>query len=137
MHRRHAGHHPGTDSTQPVQVCSVQTLARRQKPEAAIVIIDEAHLSFKSVHEWIGDPEWANVPLSACRATPWTNGLGKHYDDLIIAAQTGDLIDAGFLSPFAVFAPSEPDLSGVRTVAGDYHEGELAEACDTPVLSAT
>ena len=41
------GDHILTDPTQPVQVCSVQTLARRQKPEAALVIIDEAHRMFE------------------------------------------------------------------------------------------
>ena len=128
------GYHPGTDGEQPVQVCSAQTLARRQKPDAAIVIVDEAHLAFKSVHEWMADPEWARVPFIGLSATPWTRGLGKHFDDLIIAARTGDLIEQGYLSPFVVFAPSEPDLSGVRTVAGDFHEGELAEACDTSTL---
>ncbi len=128
------GIHWRTDHTQPVQVCSVQTLARRQKPDATIVLIDEAHLAFKSVHEWIADPAWARVPFIGLSATPWTRGLGKRYDDLITAARTGDLIDGGFLSRFVVFAPSEPDLSGVRTVAGDFHEGELAEACDKPSL---
>lgn len=123
-----------TDRTQPVQVCSVQTLARRQKPDAALVLVDEAHLSFKSVHDWMADPAWAKAPFVGLSATPWTRGLGRHYDDLIIAARTRELIDAGFLSPFVVFAPSEPDLSGVRTVAGDFHEGELAEACDRPAL---
>ena len=59
------GYHPTTDSEQPVQVCSVQTLARRQKPDAAIVIIDEAHLAFKSVHDWMADPAWARVRSSA------------------------------------------------------------------------
>jgi DNA repair protein RadD len=126
--------HPGTDAEQPVQVCSVQTLARRQKPGAAIVIVDEAHLAFQSVHEWMADPEWAKVPFIGLSATPWTRGLAKHYDDLIIAATTADLIRDGFLSPFVVFAPSEPDLSAVHTVAGDYHEGELAEAMDQVTL---
>src|SRR5271154_3285423 len=63
-------------------------------------------------------------------ATPWARGLGKYYDNLIIAATTVDLIREGYLSPFVAFAPSEPDLANVRTVAGDYHEGELAEAMD-------
>ena len=34
-----------------------------------------------------------------------------------------------------MFAPSEPDLAGVRTVAGDFHEGELAEAMDRPIIT--
>jgi superfamily II DNA or RNA helicase len=69
-------------------------------------------------------------------ATPWTKGLGKHYDDLIIASTTKELIDGGFLSPFRTFAPSHPDLDGVRTVAGDYHEGDLGEAMNKAPLVA-
>ena len=38
------------------------------------------------------------------------------------------------MSPFVVFAPTEPDLSDVRTVAGEYHQGELADACNTSPL---
>ena len=72
---------------------------------------------------------------SACRATPWSRGLGKYYDDLIIAATTSDLIRDGFLSDFVAFAPSEPDLANVSTIAGDFHEGELAEAMDVPTLT--
>jgi DNA repair protein RadD len=128
------GDHPGTDAEQPVQVGSVQTFARRQKPDAAIVLSDEAHLAFKWVHEWMADPAWSKVPFIGLSATPWTKGLAKHYDDLIVAATTGNLIRDGFLSPFVVFAPSEPDLSGVKTVAGDYHEGQLAERCNTTKL---
>ncbi len=123
-----------TDYSQPVQICSAQTLARRRKPDAELVLIDEAHLAFKSNHEWMADPDWRKIPFIGLSATPWTPGLGNHYDDLIIAARTGELIEAGYLSPFTVFAPSQPDLSGVRTVAGDYHEGELAEACDKAEL---
>jgi superfamily II DNA or RNA helicase len=67
-------------------------------------------------------------------ATPWARGLGKYYDDLIIATKTKDLIENEYLSPFKVFAPSQPDLSGVTTVAGEFHEGQLAEAVDKPTL---
>ena len=67
-------------------------------------------------------------------ATPWARGLGKYYDDLIVEATTADLIREGYLSPFLAFAPSEPDLAGVRTVAGDFHETQLAEAVDQPKL---
>ena len=63
------------------------------------------------------------IPFIGLSATPWARGLGKYYDDLIIAATTADLIRDGYLSPFVAFAPSEPDLANVRTVAGDFHEG--------------
>ncbi len=130
------GQHPLTDGTQPVQVCSVQTLARRKLPEADLVVVDEAHLWFRFLGEWMRREEWLKVPFVGLSATPWTKGLGKHFDDLIVAARIGDLIDNGFLAPFKVFAPSHPDLSKVQTVAGDYHEGELADVMAQPTLVA-
>jgi DNA repair protein RadD len=41
--------HLRTDSRQPIQVCSAQTLARRERPEANLVIVDEAHEMHASV----------------------------------------------------------------------------------------
>ena len=120
--------HPMTDASKPVQVASVQSLARRKVPDAQLVIVDEAHRDYEFVRSWMAKPEWADVPFIGLSATPWTRGLGKSYDRLIVAATTQQLIDQGYLSRFKVFAPSHPDLSGVRTVAGDYHEGDLAEA---------
>jgi hypothetical protein len=112
------GFHELSDFNQPVQVASVQTLMRRKIPAADVVVIDEAHRWFDFYGKWMSDPEWAKVPFIGLSATPWTKGLGKHYDDLLIAATTRDLIDAGYLSQFRVFAPSHPDLGAVRTVRG-------------------
>lgn len=128
------GIHELTDRSQPVQVASIQTLMRRRIPDAGIVLVDEAHRWFDFMGEWMA--QWDKVPFVGLSATPWTKGLGKHYDDLIIAATTEDLIRDGYLSKFRVFAPSKPDLTGVRTVAGDYHEGDLAEAMNKPPLVA-
>lgn len=128
--------HPMTDPSRPVQVASIQTLQRRAIPHADLVIIDEAHRSFQFVRDWMRRPEWERVPFVGLSATPWSVGLGKDYDDLIIAATTQDLIDAGYLSPFRVFAPTTPDLSGVRTVAGDFHEGDLSDAMQAGTITA-
>lgn len=130
------GFHPMTDGTQPVQVASVQTLQRRMLPLADIVIVDEAHRWFRFYGEWMSRPEWQNVPFVGLSATPWTKGLGRHYDDLIVAATTAELIENGLLSPFRVFAPAHPDLSDVKVVAGDYHEGELSDVMSGPKLVA-
>ena len=70
------------------------------------------------------NPQMIFVGLSA---TPWAKGLGKVYDDLVIGATLGELIDAGYLSKFRCFAPSHPDLSGVKIVAGEYNQGQLGE----------
>ncbi len=127
------GNHELTDWSMPVQVASVQTLERRRMPECDIAIVDEAHRWFKFYERWFAEAQYPIIGLSA---TPWAKGLGKHYDDLLIAATTQELIDAGYLSRFKVYAPSHPDLSDVRTVAGDYHEGDLGKAMDKIPLVA-
>ena len=130
------GQHPMTRPEAPVQVASVQTLQRRAIPPFDVVLIDEAHRWFEMVGQWMADAGWQKVPFIGLSATPWTRGLGKHYDDLIQVTTTAELIEAGYLSPFRVYAPSHPDLGGVRTVAGDYHEGDLSEAMNKPALVA-
>jgi DNA repair protein RadD len=127
------GIHPRTDRDAPVQICSVQTLARRRRPEVDLVISDEAHQLHKEIFRWMKDcPNLIFIGLSA---TPWSRGLSKYYDHLVIAATTRELIDQGFLSDFVAFAPSEPDLAGVRTVAGEFQQDELADAMDRPAIT--
>jgi superfamily II DNA or RNA helicase len=46
------------------------------------------------------------------------------------------MIDKGILSQFKVYATGHPDLKNVKTVAGDYHEGQLSEAMQAGTLSA-
>jgi DNA repair protein RadD len=125
-----------TSYARPIQIASVQTLQRRKIPPADLVIIDEAHRWFDFYGEWLKNPEWSDVPFIGLTATPWTRGLGKYYGKLIIGATTQELIEAGYLSKFRVFAPASPDLANVRTVAGDYHEGDLSKAMDKSALVA-
>ena len=109
----------------PVQICSIQTIAKRGVPEVDFCIVDENHLRFEAIDKWMASaPEKIFVGLSA---TPWAKGLGDHWDDLIIPTSIAELIEQGYLSKFRVFAPTHPDLSGVKIVAGDYHEGQLSE----------
>jgi DNA repair protein RadD len=126
--------HLRTDGRQPVQICSAQTLARRKRPEVDLVVVDEAHELHKSVLTWIA--ECPDVPFIGLSATPWQRGLGKHYDDLLIPTTTRELIDAGYLSDFVAYAPSDPDLSGVSTKRGDYDQDELAGVMDTVEITA-
>jgi superfamily II DNA or RNA helicase len=130
------GAHPMTDSSRPVQIASVQTLQRRPIPPADVILVDECHRWFDFHGEWMMNPAWQGRLFIGLSATPWTRGLGQYYDDLIIAATTQDLIAAGYLSPFRVFAPSHPDLTKVRTVAGDYHEGDLSGVMNDGTLVA-
>jgi DNA repair protein RadD len=128
--------HPLTNPMMPVQIASVQTLMRREMPPADLIVIDEVHRFYIAYAEWTSAPRLANVPIIGLSATPWTKGLGQHFDKLVIGATTRQLIDQGFLSPFKVFAPASPDLSEVRTLAGDYHEGDLGDVMNRNSLVA-
>lgn len=132
------GTHELTDYRMPVQVCSVQTLARRTIPRADLVLVDECHVMFKLYDRWMADPEWTKVPFVGLTATPWAKGMGAagRWDDLIIGTTTAELIGLGHLSDFKVFAPAHPDLSGVKTVAGDYEVKGLGEVMDQNNLVA-
>jgi superfamily II DNA or RNA helicase len=128
--------HVLTNYARPVQIASVQTLQRRRIPAADLVLIDEVHRWFDFYDEWLNDSAWAGVPFIGLSATPWTRGLGRRFDRLIIAATTQELIEVSYLSEFKVFAPASPDLTGIRIVAGDYREEDLSKTMDKPSLVA-
>jgi len=131
--------HRMTDWMKPIQIASVQTLMKRDMPDADIILIDEAHKWFRFYEKLFSKdkmPKFENVPIIGLSATPWTKGLGSYYDHFHKASTTQDMIDQGHLSPFRVFAPSHPDLSEVKTVAGDYHEGDLSEVMQEKRLVA-
>lgn len=128
--------HEQTNWSKPVQVCSVATLQRRGPPKADLVIPDEAHIWFSFYGKWLLDPQWSKVPFIGLSASPWTRGLGRYYQSLVISMTTEAAIEKGILCPFRVFAPSHPDLTGVRTLAGDYHQGDLSGAVDKAPLIA-
>ena len=116
------------------QVCSPQTLARRPVPRADLVIIDECHVAY-NVHRKMMEA-MPNAVFIGLSATPFTKGLGKMYTNLVIGATTSKLTDEGYLVPVKVFAPSKPDLSKLRTIAGDYDEKELFARVNKPKLVA-
>ena len=132
----------GANTREPwrsVLVCSIQTLDRRGMPEVDLVVIDEAH----SCAGTKAYPEiMRNTFVIGLTATPYSKGLGKHYETLngklfehvVTAARIQDLIREGYLVSADVWAPSEPDLSRVHTMAGDYNEKELGAAVDKPAL---
>lgn len=130
------GRHCMTNRDQPIQICSIQTLSRRFIPDAHFVMIDECHIVYDIYQRWFNDPEWADIPIIGLSATPWTKGLGKLYQSLVIGTTTQELIDNKYLSPFKAFAPSHVDLTGVRTVAGDYDMEGLDKAMNNAKLTA-
>ncbi|WP_167853582.1 DEAD/DEAH box helicase [Roseovarius aestuariivivens] len=127
--------HPRTNPLARVQVASVQTLARRDIPDATLVIVDECHQRFKTIEKLMKDrPDVCFIGLSA---TPWGKGMGLIWDDLVVPTTINELIEQEYLSNFTVFAPDVPDLASVKTQHGDYHEGQAAAVMHGKALMAS
>jgi len=139
------------DRRHAVQVCMVQTLARRldrhQAPD--LIIVDEAHLAvantYQEIFRWAkaGPKHWqpGGAHLLHLTATPQRldgRGMGEVADVIIETCSTLDLIEEGLLSPIRYFAPGgAPDLSGVRTTAGEFNQGDLRSAMDKPKITGS
>ncbi|PWT72141.1 MAG: hypothetical protein C5B60_09945 [Chloroflexi bacterium] len=129
--------HVMTDWSKPVQVASIQTIRSRGKfPQSQVVIFDEVHQLHKWHVVWLRHPEWQQTPFIGLSATPWTKGLGRYFETLLVMSTTKELIDQGYLSKFKVFAADHPDLTDVKTVRGDYHEGQLSNVMQQDALVA-
>lgn len=116
--------------------CDVYNLhvARHPSYFASGILVHNCHVRMKVYERWMqAKPE---LPFIGLSATPWATGLGKLYDTLIKPVSLADLIEQGYLSPFRAYAPSHPDLSGVKISHGDYQEDELGEAMSKPTLVA-
>ena len=126
-----------------VQVASIQTLNARamrassiELPAADLVIVDEAHHARAKTYRKLlaAYPDAVILGLSATPCRSDGRGLGDVFDALVDCPSVADLTRAGYLVPTRVYAPSRPDLTGVRIAHGDYAEGQLAERMNTGKL---
>lgn len=126
------GNNELTDFSKQFQICSAQTLARRNHTDFDLLIIDEAHIMFKHQLELLKNANGAY--FLGLTATPFTKGLGKYWDELVSYKGTGELIREGYLSQYTVYGPSKPDLNGIKMSAGDYNKKDLAKRTDKKKL---
>lgn len=134
-----AGSYP--NHLKPVQICSIQTLARRvsKMKHPPLFVVDEAHHA--SAKQWahvIKTLKDAGARCIGLTATPERldgKGLGEHFSTMIEGPTVSWLIENGYLSPFKVFAPGSIDTSGLHTRMGDYVKDELAEMMDKPSIT--
>ena len=106
------GEHRLANSDAQIQIASIQTLIRRKrKPIFNVAIVDECHIHYKGLTQIMSD--YGAVPFIGLSATPYSKGLGKHYDDLIVPITSEELIRQEYLVPARYFAGHTPDLKGV------------------------
>lgn len=117
------GHHRWAPS-RSLQLCSVQTLARRNWPDAKVDIFDEAHVLHTTHKERMEEGRTIVVGLTA---TPFTRGLGKWFDAVINVTTTRKLINDGWLAPYRIFSCTEPDMTDVMVrTTGEWDEKEAS-----------
>lgn len=122
----------------PIQICSIDTLKNRleklDRPQ--VMLWDEAHhmraAGWMKVHGWTGDN--INIGLSATPERLDGKGLNPPFTAMVEGPTTGMLMSWGMLSQYRAYAPSSPDMSDVRTVAGEYSQSDLEKAVRESVI---
>lgn len=115
----------------PVQIASVQTLARRldKIPTPDFLICDECHHILANTYKKIID-KWHDAFLLGVTATPQRMGgvnLGDIFSSMVLAPDVSQLIKLGNLTDFIYYAPdTRIDLSGVRSRFGDFVNSDLS-----------
>lgn len=126
------------DSSQPIQVASIQTLCRRQQQDFDLVFVDEAHRSNASTYTAHVFERHARAVIIGLSATPCRadgKPLGTHFDDLIVGARYSELLAGGsIVEPHVYSTPVLPDMSTVRTSGGDYNAEDLEAAMNRGAL---
>ncbi len=116
--------------SEKVQVCMVGSLPKRMKflRKPDLIVVDEAHhLLAKSWRSAIEPfPDAVKILLTATPERLDGAGLGEVCTHLIQGPSVSDLISQGWLSPYKLYSPGNPNLSGVHTRAGEYDKKEVA-----------
>lgn len=113
-----------------VQVASIQTLSRRNKPLAGIVLVDEAHIAVSDSYLALFE-HYKQAIILGFTATPARldgRPLGNVFECLEVVCTYESLIKDGFIiAPVCYSGPAELDLSTIKVIGGDYDESQLGD----------
>jgi len=122
-----------------VQITGVQTLRNRLDtlPPPDMIIWDECHhiasQSWSDIFSKFPDVVHIGLTATPCRLDG--RGLKDWFEVMVEGPTTAWLIEQGFLSPYKLFAPSTPDLEGLKSRGGDYVTADLAHRMDKPSIT--
>lgn len=128
------------DLSQPIQVASIQTLARRKRldPAPHIIFIDECHRAAAAAYQTHLYEAYPNAIVIGLTATPCrTDGkpLAGSFDEKVDVASYSELIASGHIDePLVYSTPVLPDMTTVRTSGGDFNQDDLEEAMNKGAL---
>lgn len=137
------GDHWRTDYRHPIQIASAQTLQRRIEKwgtrmfDFDLAIHDECHV----LYEWQKEimSRLSNIVWIGLSATPFSKGLGQHYQDLVVPITAEELLDQGYLAPVRYYAGRGIDVSKVKkralqTGGSDFDPKALGEATENDTM---
>jgi len=122
-----------------VQIASIDTLKNRlaKLTPPRVCIWDECHHIGAAGWEAIMKA-WPDTIHIGLTGTPWRldgTGLGKYFDEMVLGPTAAELIAMGNLAPYRIFAPSAPDMKGVRKQMGDYKKSDAEQKMREPKLT--
>lgn len=120
-----------------VYICGIDTLRRRLDnkfiPTPKLVIWDEAHhcgaKTWGKLKAYYASAFHVGLSATPCRLDG--RGLNEHFDYMTLGPTVSDLIKAGHLSDYDIYAPSQPDMSSVHRRMGDFVRSESEAVMDT------
>lgn len=120
-----------TYASASTQVASIQTLARRKKPVAGLVFVDECHRAMSdSYQEHVFDHYIDSIILGFTATPTRLDGrpLGHSFQVMKVFATYAELIKLGFIVAPECYdgGPDNPNLANVGMAGGDYDETQLA-----------
>lgn len=124
------GLHERTNFNAPIQIASIQTLARRSRMvEFDFAIVDECHVHYKALDTYM--KAYSNVPFIGLSATPYSKNLGNVYQDLVVPVTPRQLLDKEYLCPVDYYGGHSVNVKGVKrralpTGGSDYDPKALA-----------
>lgn len=125
--------HPRWEPRLNVQVCSIQTLARRSLPRTPdLVVWDEAHIRAAAIKKYLDSlPECVKIGLTA---TPFTKGMGNDWDRSVNVRTTRSLIEDGHLIEPTIYVARSPDDDSMeRNSFGEFTD-RSAEAAGIKIV---
>ena len=109
-----------------IQVCSAQTLERRDEfPDIDLLIVDECHIARKQISDLIKKHD--KLKVIGLTATPFTKGLGELYSNVVCGSTTESLVNDKWLAPLKVYIAKEIDMTGAKKMAGEWSPEVVTE----------
>lgn len=134
------------DLERQCQVASIWTYARRLNldddihnrffVESPFVLVDEAHHIMSKTFQKVLKryPNSFVVGLTATPTIANGSGLGKFFDSMVDVVTMKELLDGGYLVPGEYYGPTDPDLSALKIVQGDYEKKGMDEQFNKPLI---